>query len=90
MKSLKLVDYMPKPKDKAFKLVGIFPDGDEWIKEFTLNSDFEEVDENGPTECFYSLCEIVGTLNAMKVGDSMFHQMDRDNPNYKCVIMRIE
>jgi len=93
MKSLKLVDWLPKPTDKAFKLVAIFPDGDEWIKEFTLNSDFEDCDEKDPdntTECFNSLCEITEELNKMEVGDTIYHQIDRDNANYKSVIMRIE
>lgn len=92
MKSLKLVDYLPKPIDKAYKLVGVFPDGVEWIKEFTLNSDFEERDSDpdNTTECFNSLCEITEKLNAMEVGDTIYHQMDRDNENYKCVIIRIE
>ena len=91
MKSLKLVEYLPKPTDKAFKLVGIFPAGDEWIHEFTLNSDFNnDEDIDNPTECFISLSEIVENLNSMEVGATMYHQMDRDNPDYKSIIMRIE
>jgi hypothetical protein len=91
MRSLKLVDYLPKQKDKAFKLVGIFPDGNEWIKEFTLNSDFgTDEDPDNPTEVFLTLCEIVEKLNSMEVGDTIYHQMERDDPNYKSVIMRIE
>lgn len=91
MKSIKLVDYLAKPTDKAFKLVAIFPDGDEWIKEFTLNSNFgTDEDPDNPTEVFLTLCEIVEKLNSIEVGDTIYHQMDRNNPNYKCVIMRIE
>ena len=91
MKSLKLVDYLKNPTDKAFKLVGIFPAGDEWIKEFTLNSDFDENEDiDNPTECFITLAEVVEKLNSMEVGDTMYHQMDRYNPDYKSVIMRIE
>jgi hypothetical protein len=93
MKSLKLVDYLPKPEDKVFKLVAIFPNGDAWINEFTLNSDFEDCNEEDPdntTECFNSLCEITEELNKMQVGKTIYHQIDRDNDDYKSVIMRIK
>ena len=90
MNTTKLVDLLPKPKDKVFMIVG-FETGCFFDKEFSLNKPFEECEDGNTSEVFNSLCEVVEEVNSLEVGKTMYHDCIRDNEgDSKCVIMRIE
>ncbi|MEI6752334.1 MAG: hypothetical protein WCK78_04125 [Paludibacter sp.] len=90
MKSTRLVDFLPRQKDKVFRIVG-FETKQFFDREFSLNTEFEECEDENTTEVFNSLCEIVEKLDTMQVGETLFHDCIRDNEgDSKCVIQRIK
>jgi len=90
MNTTRLVDLLPLPKDKVFRIVG-FESGFFYDREFSINKPFEECEDENTTEVFNSLCEIVEKLVSMKVGETMYHNCIRDDREFsKCVIKRIE
>lgn len=90
MKTTRLVEFLPPPTDKRFRIVG-FETGVFFDREFSLNSPFEPYVDDNTSEVFNSLCEVVNDIDRMQVGETMYHDCIRDNEgDSKCIIKRIE
>lgn len=90
MKSTILSDFLQKPKDKVFRIVG-FETGCFFDREFSLNTQFEAYNDGNTSEVFNSLCEVVDELNRIRVGETMYHNCIRDDSeSSRCIIIRIE
>jgi hypothetical protein len=88
MKSTKLIDWIKPQFDKTFVITG-YENGFFFKRKFSLNVPFENETDN-TSEIFNTLTEIVKELDAMLIGEMIFHDCIRDNDKSKCVIKRIK